>query len=109
MRQCHPKHCALIVTDNKSRQLNRAVALKHAAFQRVGNRNMTFPAIVEYPFVTCSELSNAVQLACSRSGTGEKPATRARCATSCKRFGKLRERSPNHVPEDVLTAGRGKE
>ena len=49
--------------DDTSRQLNRAVAMKHAAFQRAGNRNMTFPAIVEYPFFTRSELSNGVQLA----------------------------------------------
>ena len=63
MRQYHPKHRALIVMDDTSRQLNRAVAMKHAAFQRAGNRNMTFPAIVEYPFFTRSELSNGVQLA----------------------------------------------
>ena len=63
MRQYHLKHRALIVMDDTSRQLNRAVAMKHAAFQRTGNRNMTFPAIVEYPFFTRSELSNGVQLA----------------------------------------------
>ena len=63
MRQYHPKHRALIVMDDTSRQLNRAVAMKHASFQRAGNRNMTFPAIVEYPFFTRSELSNGVQLA----------------------------------------------
>ena len=28
----------------------RTVAMKHASFQRAGNRNMAFPAIVEYPF-----------------------------------------------------------
>ena len=63
MRQYHPKHRALIVMDDTSRQLNRAVAMKHASFQRAGNRNMTFPAIVEHPFFTRSELSNGVQLA----------------------------------------------
>ena len=63
MRQYHPKHRALIVIDDTSRQLNRAVALKHASFQRAGNRNMTFPAIVEHPFFTRSELSNGVHLA----------------------------------------------
>ncbi len=63
MRQYHPKHRALIVMDDTSRQLNRAVAMKHASFQRTGNRNMKFPAIVEYPFFTRSELSNGVQLA----------------------------------------------
>ena len=63
MREYHPKHKALIVMDDTSRQLNRAVAMKHASFQRAGNRNMAFPAIVEYPFFTRSELSNGVQLA----------------------------------------------
>ena len=63
MRQFHPKHRALIVMDDTSRQLNRAVAMKHASFQRTGNRNMKFPAIVEYPFFARSELSNGVQLA----------------------------------------------
>ncbi len=61
MREYHPKHRALM--DDTSRQLNRVVAMKHASFQRTGNRNMTFPAIVEYPFFTRSELSNGVQLA----------------------------------------------
>lgn len=63
MRAHHRKHRALIVMDDTSRQLNRAVAMKHALFQRTGNQNMTFPAIVEYPFFTRSELSNGVQLA----------------------------------------------
>ncbi|MCE2518641.1 MAG: DUF3800 domain-containing protein [Alphaproteobacteria bacterium] len=63
MRQYHAKHRAMIVMDDTSRQVNRAVAMKHASFQRAGNRNMTFPAIVEYPFFTRSELSNGVQLA----------------------------------------------
>lgn len=61
MREYHPKHRALIVMDDTSRQLNRAVAMKHASFQRVGNRNVKFPAVVEYPFFTRSELSNGVQ------------------------------------------------
>ena len=46
-----------------SRQLNRVVAMRHASLQRVGNQNMKFSAIVEYPFFTRSELSNGVQLA----------------------------------------------
>ena len=49
--------------DGTSRQLNRATAMKQAAFRRAGNRNMMFPAIVGYPFFTRSELSNGVQLA----------------------------------------------
>ena len=63
IREYHPKHRALIVMDDTSRQLNRSVAMKHASFQRAGNQNMAFPAIVEYPFFTRSELSNGVQLA----------------------------------------------
>ncbi|MEX1154943.1 DUF3800 domain-containing protein [Parvibaculum sp.] len=63
MREYHPKHQALIVMDDTSKQLNRAVAMKHAYFQRAGNRNLQFPQIVEYPFFSASELSNGVQLA----------------------------------------------
>ncbi len=63
MRQYHRRHRALIVMDDTGKQLNSAVAMKHAWFQRAGNRNMGFSAIVEYPFFTRSELSNGVQLA----------------------------------------------
>lgn len=63
MREYHDKHQALIVMDDTSKGLNRAVAMKHAYFQRAGNRNLDFAHIVEYPFFTASELSNGVQLA----------------------------------------------
>lgn len=63
MHQNHRKHNALIVMDDTSKELNRAITMKHALFQRVGNANMKFPRIVEYPFFTRSELSNGVQLA----------------------------------------------
>lgn len=63
IREYHPKHQALVVMDDTSKQLNRAVAMKHSFFQMSGNQNMSFPAIVEYPFFTRSELSNGVQLA----------------------------------------------
>lgn len=63
MSEYHPRHQALIVMDDTSKQLNRAVAMKHALFQRVGNQNLKFPHIVEYPFFTVSELSDGVQLA----------------------------------------------
>lgn len=63
MREYHPRHQALIVMDDTSKQLNQAVALKHAYFQRSGNQNLQFDHIVEYPFFTRSELSNGVQLA----------------------------------------------
>lgn len=63
MREFHPKHRALAVMDDTSKQLNRAVAMKHAFFQRAGNRNVAFTQIVEYPFFVASELSSGVQLA----------------------------------------------
>jgi len=63
MHEYHPKHQAIIVMDDTSKQLNRAVAMKHAFFQRSGNQNLQFPQIVEYPFFAASELSNGVQLA----------------------------------------------
>lgn len=63
MTEYHPKHHALIVMDDTSVQLNRAVAMKHAYFQRSGNQNTSFRHIIEYPFFTRSELSNGVQLA----------------------------------------------
>jgi len=58
----HPKHNALIVMDNTSSALNRAVSLKHAWFQREGNQRQSFRHIVEYPFFVESYLSNGVQL-----------------------------------------------
>lgn len=63
MRQYHNKHQALFVMDDTSIQLNRFIAMEHAALLRRGNPNMRFPHIVEYPFFTRSELSNGVQLA----------------------------------------------
>lgn len=63
MAMFHPKHNALIVMDDTSKQLNQAVAMKHAWFQRSGNQNTKFRHIVEYPFFTRSELSNGIQLA----------------------------------------------
>ncbi len=57
MTEFHPKHNAVIVMDDTSKELNRAVAMKHALFQRRGNQNVHFRHIVEYPFFTRSELS----------------------------------------------------
>jgi hypothetical protein len=59
----HPNHQGLVIMDDTQRQLNHAVAMKHAYFQREGNRNVSFHHIVEYPFFTDSKLSNGVQLA----------------------------------------------
>lgn len=63
MAEYHEKHQALVVMDDNSKELNRAVALKHAYFLRAGNQNLRFRHIVENPFFTRSELSNGVQLA----------------------------------------------
>ncbi len=63
LKEYHRKHQALIVMDDTDKKLNQSVAMRHASFQRYGNRNMSFPNIVEYPFFTRSELSNGVQLA----------------------------------------------
>lgn len=63
MREYHPKHNGLIVMDNTDKYLNRAVTMKHAFFQREGNRHMYFGHIIEYPFFTDSKLSNGIQLA----------------------------------------------
>ncbi len=63
LAEYHPKHQGLIVMDDTQRQLNHAVAMKHAYFQREGNANVRFRHIVEYPFFTDSKLSNGVQLA----------------------------------------------
>ena len=91
MREYHPKHRALIVMDDTSRQLNRAIAMKHASFQRAGNRNMTFPAIVEYPFlpaVNCRTASSSpicwptTSIAFSSSEISATRTSRERCRTS---------------------------
>lgn len=63
MNEYHPRHNALIVMDHMDKRLNRAIAMKQASLLRSGNKNMKFPAIVEYPFFVNSELSNGVQLA----------------------------------------------
>ncbi len=63
LAEFHPNHQGLVVIDDTQRQLNRAIALKHAFFQRQGNTNVRFNHIVEYPFFTESTLSNGIQLA----------------------------------------------
>jgi hypothetical protein len=59
----HDQHNGLVIMDDTERQLNRAVAMKHAQFQREGNRHIRFKHIIEYPFFTDSRLSNGIQLA----------------------------------------------
>jgi hypothetical protein len=63
LREYHRKHSGIIVMDDTQKQLNQSVAMKHAFFQREGNRNMRFRNILEYPFFTDSRLSNGIQLA----------------------------------------------
>ncbi len=63
MTNNHKKHNALIIMDDTGANLNRGIALMHARFLGVGNNNMKFKNIIEYPFFVSSELSNGVQLA----------------------------------------------
>lgn len=63
MAEYHRKERGLIVMDDTQKQLNHAVAMKHAYFLREGNSNLRFRHIVEYPFFTDSQLSHGVQLA----------------------------------------------
>ena len=59
----HRKHNALIIMDDAGANLNRKIALMHARLLGVGNDNMDFRNIIEYPFFASSELSNGIQLA----------------------------------------------
>ena len=63
LKEYHWRHLGLIIMDDTDKKLNQSIAMRHASFQRDGNKNMGFPNIVEYPFFTRSELSNGVQLA----------------------------------------------
>lgn len=60
----HPRHRALMVIDNTSRQMNRSLAMKHSFFQREGTSSgCRIGHIVEMPMFVESYLSNGVQLA----------------------------------------------
>lgn len=59
----HRKHNALVIMDDMDPKLNRATTLMHARLLGIGNDNMHFRNIIEYPFFVSSELSNGVQLA----------------------------------------------
>src|SRR6266508_202544 len=48
MAESHPKHLALTVMDDTSKELNRAVAMKHAFFQRSGNQNIEYPYFARF-------------------------------------------------------------
>jgi len=57
------KHNALIIMDDTGANLNRRIASMHSRLIGIGNENMNFRNIIEYPFFASSELSNGVQLA----------------------------------------------
>jgi len=60
----YPKHRALMVVDNTSRQMNRSLAMKHSYFQREGTSSGgRIGHVVELPMFVESHLSNGVQLA----------------------------------------------
>ena len=63
MRYEHKKHNALIVMDDAGRKFNHKITSMHSRLLGIGNNNMDFPSIIEYPFFVSSELSNGVQLA----------------------------------------------
>jgi len=58
-----PKHQGLLIIDDNGKPANRSLSMKHAYFQREGNKNVHFRHIVEYPLFTDSALSNGIQLA----------------------------------------------
>jgi hypothetical protein len=64
MRSVHPKHQAIMVNDDVSREVNRSLALKHAYFLDKGTTDgVWLQHICEMPMFVRSELSNGVQLA----------------------------------------------
>ncbi len=64
MREFHPKHKALLVADDVSKQDNIALTMKHAYFLECGTScGLPFKSIIETPFFVRSELSEGVQLA----------------------------------------------
>lgn len=64
MREHHPKHRAVLITDDVSRQANGSLAAKHAYFLECGTSSgCWFKQIIEMPFFVRSELSEGVQTA----------------------------------------------
>jgi hypothetical protein len=62
MNEFHPKHKAILVADEVSRQDNQSLAMKHAYFLEHGTSSgMRFRCIMETPFFVPSELSEGVQ------------------------------------------------
>lgn len=64
LRDEHPKHQGVLITDDISRERNRSLAMKHAYIQSEGTAAGTWLRhIAEMPLFVRSELSNGVQLA----------------------------------------------
>ena len=64
MRGRHPKHQAIMVADDVSKEANRSLAMKHAYLMDQGTARGTWLThICEMPMFVRSELSNGVQLA----------------------------------------------
>jgi hypothetical protein len=63
LREEHPKHQGVLITDDVSRQQNRSLAMKHAYIQSEGTAaGIWLSHIAEMPLFVRSELSNGVQL-----------------------------------------------
>ncbi|MBU4272107.1 MAG: DUF3800 domain-containing protein [Planctomycetes bacterium] len=64
LREEHPKHQGVLITDDISKERNRSLAMKHAYIQSEGTAAGTWLShIAEMPLFVRSELSNGVQLA----------------------------------------------
>lgn len=64
MREKHPRHKAILVTDDVSRQANSSLARKHAYFLESGtSADCWLRHIVEMPLFVRSELSEGIQAA----------------------------------------------
>lgn len=64
LREEHPKHQGVLITDDISRERNRNLAMKHAYIQSEGTASgIWLRHIAEMPLFVRSELSNGVQLA----------------------------------------------
>jgi hypothetical protein len=64
MRERHPKHKAILVTDDVTKQTNLSLARKHAYFLECGtSSNCRFKQIIEMPLFVRSELSEGIQAA----------------------------------------------
>ncbi len=64
MREFHPKHKALLVADDVSKQDNKSLTMKHAYHLEQGTScGLRLKNIIETPFFVPSELSEGVQFA----------------------------------------------